>query len=96
MLEGYRVARDPTEWKRERADRHAEYMELMAAAEAAKDELESDDGAEAAPKAEGKKRKRPSAAAAKDGDKKKKPAKAPKSKGVSLQRSRLEPRPPEC
>lgn len=58
----------------------------MAAAEAAKDELESDDGAEAAPKADGKKRKRPSAAAAKDGDKKKKPAKAPKSKGVSSQK----------
>ncbi|KAG0661314.1 hypothetical protein C6P46_004086 [Rhodotorula mucilaginosa] len=81
LLEGYKVARDPTEWKRERADKHAEYMELMAAAEAAKDELESDDGAEAAPKADGKKRKRPSAAGAKDGDKKKKPAKAPKSKG---------------
>lgn len=68
----------------------------MAAAEAAKDELESDDGAEAAPKADGKKRKRPSAAAAKDGDKKKKPAKAPKSKGVSLQRSPPGSRPLGC
>ncbi|GAA5993372.1 hypothetical protein JCM10908_002634 [Rhodotorula pacifica] len=81
MVDGYKTARDPSEWKRERADRHAEYMELLAAAEAAKDELESEDAAEDAPKADGKKRKRPSTAAAKDGDKKKKVAKAPKSKG---------------
>lgn len=84
LLDGYQVARDPTEWRRERADKHAEYVELLAAAEAAKDELESDDAGEAVPKADGKKRKRPSAAAAKEGDKKKKvTTKAPKSKGVS-------------
>lgn len=82
LLDGYQVARDPTEWRRERADKHAEYVELLAAAEAAKDELESDDAGEAVPKADGKKRKRPSAAAAKEGDKKKKvTTKAPKSKG---------------
>ncbi|GAA5881328.1 hypothetical protein JCM3774_002876 [Rhodotorula dairenensis] len=82
LLEGYQAARDPTEWKRVQADKHAERMELWAAAEAAKDELESDDAGEAAPKADGKKRKRPSTAAAKDGDKKKKATtKAPKSKG---------------
>lgn len=82
IIEGYKVAQDPTEWKRERADKHAEWVELQEQMAAEEDQLEDDDAPEPAAKADGKKRKRPSAAA-KDGDKKKKtPAKAPKSKGV--------------
>ncbi|POY73943.1 hypothetical protein BMF94_2985 [Rhodotorula taiwanensis] len=81
IIEGYKVAQDPTEWKRERADKHAEWVELQEQMAAEEDQLEDDDAPEPAAKADGKKRKRPSAAA-KDGDKKKKtPAKAPKSKG---------------
>ncbi|BGP56265.1 hypothetical protein JCM8202v2_003879 [Rhodotorula sphaerocarpa] len=82
MIAGYKVAQDPTEWKRQQADAAALAAEELAQLEAAQDQLASDDEGAEAPKPEGKKRKRPSVTAAKDGDKKKKTtAKALKSKG---------------
>lgn len=97
MIAGYKVAQDPTEWKRQQADAAALAAEELAQLEAAQDQLASDDEGAEAPKPEGKKRKRPSVTAAKDGDKKKKTtAKAPKSKGVSERACRPAGGTPSC
>ncbi|GAA6034486.1 hypothetical protein JCM8097_005353 [Rhodosporidiobolus ruineniae] len=63
LLEGYRIAQDPSEWNQRKADEQAEYDELVAQAaeDGDEDQLASDDGKDA----KGKKRKRASEPAAK-------------------------------
>ncbi|BGP49222.1 hypothetical protein JCM10450v2_005105 [Rhodotorula kratochvilovae] len=72
LLSAYTVAGDPSEWRRERADRQAEYdalMEQQALAGDDEDQLASEGEGK---KGEGKKRKRAPAGAANGADKKSK------------------------
>ncbi|GAA6002897.1 uncharacterized protein JCM10292_001363 [Rhodotorula paludigena] len=59
LLEAYRVAQDPSDWKRERADKQAEYEAALEQAQLEEDELADDDAAgDDKGAAGGKKRKR--------------------------------------